>query len=77
MDAETAIWALLAKRAPGATICPSEAARLLSPEGWRARMDEVRGVGARLAAEGRLAVLQGGRAVDPAAAGPIRYGALP
>ena len=76
MDAETAILNLLAKRTPGATICPSEAARVLEREDWRARMDEVRGAGIRLADEGRLAVLQGGEAVDPMTAkGPIRYGA--
>ena len=43
MTAEEAILALLAERAEGATICPSEAARRLAgPEGdWRAEMDAV------------------------------------
>lgn len=76
MDAETVILDLLAKRAPGATICPSEAARAMAPEDWRQRMEAVRAAGVRLAAEGRLSVLQGGAPVDPATAkGPIRYGA--
>ncbi len=43
MTPEDAILALLAQRAAGATICPSEAARLLAgPQGdWRAEMDAV------------------------------------
>lgn len=40
---EQAILHLLAKRGPGKTICPSEAARLLAGNGadWRAHMDDV------------------------------------
>ena len=76
MEAEAAILDLLSKRAPGATFCPSEAARAMASEDWRRRMDEVRAAGARLAAEGRLSVLQSGEPVDPSTAtGPIRYGA--
>jgi hypothetical protein len=43
VSAEEAILALLAERAHDATICPSEAARLLAgPEGdWRAQMGAV------------------------------------
>ena len=43
MTAEEAIRALLAQRAESATICPSEAARLLARSGgdWRAEMDAV------------------------------------
>lgn len=43
MTPEDAILALLAQRAAGATICPSEAARLLAgPQGdWRAEMEAV------------------------------------
>lgn len=43
MTAGEAILALLAQRAEGATICPSEAARLLAgPKGdWRAEMEAV------------------------------------
>ncbi|TAD71989.1 MAG: DUF3253 domain-containing protein [Sphingomonadales bacterium] len=42
-DAILAVLAVLAERATGATICPSEAARhLAGPEGdWRAHMDAV------------------------------------
>lgn len=45
--AREAILSLLAQRAPGATLCPSEVARLLRParneldEGWRAMMPSV------------------------------------
>jgi len=43
MNAEDAILAVLARRAAGATACPSEAARYLAgPQGdWRAQMDTV------------------------------------
>ena len=43
MTAEAAILALLEERAPGRTICPTEAAKALAGAGgdWRARMREV------------------------------------
>ena len=43
MTPEAAIASLLDSRAPGATICPSEAARLLAGDDgdWRARMGDV------------------------------------
>ncbi len=57
---------------PG-TVCPSEAARRVDPEGWRALMEPARAAAARLVAAGRAEVTQGGVVVDPAAArGPIR-----
>ena len=76
MNARDAILRLLAERASGKTICPSEAARAMDPEGWRGRMDAVRAAGAALAAEGRLVVSQRGERVPPDAPGAIRYGAL-
>lgn len=70
---EAAIDALLARRAPGATICPSDAARALDPEDWRAHMDAVRAVAFALADRGRLEVTQRGEVVDGRTArGPIR-----
>lgn len=65
-------------RSPGATLCPSEVARDLFPEGeWRSEMERVRRAGRRLAAAGRLEVTQGGRVVDFSdARGAIRYRAL-
>lgn len=72
-DLQHAILALLSRRAPEATICPSEAARAVAPDDWRPLMDPAREAAARLAAKGRLEVLQGGRKVDPEdARGPIR-----
>jgi hypothetical protein len=73
LSAEEAIRALLAQRGPDKTICPSEAARALDPDGWRAQMPTVREAAARMAAEGEIEATQGGAAVDPLAArGPIR-----
>jgi hypothetical protein len=72
-DIEAAIAALLARRAPGRTICPSEAARALDADGWRARMDAVRAVAFAMADRGELEVTQRGEVVDGRAArGPIR-----
>lgn len=65
---------LLDARRDGATICPSDAARALRPDGdWRALMDDVRRVAADETEAGRLEVRQRGERVDPSAArGPIR-----
>ena len=72
-DLGHAILELLSRRAPDATICPSEAARAVAPDDWRPLMDPARDAAARVAARGRLEVLQGGREVDPEGArGPIR-----
>jgi hypothetical protein len=69
-----AIDRVLDARHEGATICPSEAARALRPDGdWRALMDDVRRVAADEASAGRLEVRQGGERVDPERArGAIR-----
>ncbi len=70
---EAAIDGLLARRASGRTICPSEAARALDPERWRERMDAVREVAFAMADRGRLEVTQRGSVVDGRTArGPIR-----
>ena len=72
VDARAAILALLAERAEGATICPSEVARALSDD-WRPLMPAVRAAAAELAASREVEVTQGGEVVDPATArGPIR-----
>ena len=71
--AETAIVAVLSERARGATICPSEAARRVDADDWRAQMEPVRDAARRLAARGIIEVTQGGHVVDAATArGPIR-----
>jgi hypothetical protein len=68
-----AILELLDQRAPEASICPSEAARVLGGDDFRPHMDAVREAAAKLADEGAIEVTQGGRRVDIAdARGPIR-----
>jgi hypothetical protein len=70
---EEAIMALLRARGPDKTICPSEAARCVSPDDWRALMDSTRAVAARLASEGRIEVTQQGETIDlTSAQGPVR-----
>jgi len=70
---EETLRALLAKRDPTSSICPSEVARAVGGSDWRPLMQPVRDVARRLADEGSLQVTQGGRVVDPGAArGPIR-----
>jgi hypothetical protein len=70
---EQQIRTLLAARAGGATICPSEAARAVDPEGWQALMEPARAAARRLVAAGEVEITQGGRAVDPSTCkGPIR-----
>jgi len=70
---ETAIVELLEQRARSATICPSEAARNVDPDGWRELMKPARHAAHRLVAEGQIEIVQQGRVVDPSTArGPIR-----
>jgi len=70
---ERTIVDLLSSRAAGASICPSEAARLADPDRWQERMEEVRRAARRLVASGVVEITQGGRVVDPSTArGPIR-----
>ena len=68
-----AIETLLDRRRPGASICPSEAARVVWPEDWRAHMEEVREAARVLMHEGRLEITQQGRRVSSANfKGPVR-----
>jgi len=70
---ESAILSLLATRARGATICPSEAARQLSPDDWQELMEPARCAARRLHNAGTIQITQGGKRVDPSRAkGPIR-----
>ena len=72
-DLERVILRLLSQRSPGASICPSDAARAARPDGWRALMAEVRAAAGRLAARGEVDVTQRGQVVDIAVArGPVR-----
>ena len=70
---EHEIGALLDSRASDASICPSEAARAVDPEGRRELMPAARAAAGRLAAAGAAQVTQGGQVVDVATArGPVR-----
>jgi hypothetical protein len=73
-EAERAILDLLARRDPGKTICPSDAARALGgDEGFRELMPVVRDAARALVAEGRIVVTQRGEPVDlDSARGAIR-----
>ena len=70
---ETALRDLLDRRAAGATVCPSEAARAVAPEDWRPLMDDARAAAQRLVDAGEAEITQGGQVVDLATAkGPVR-----
>ncbi len=70
-----AILALLERRGPGKTICPSDAARAVAGDGFRPLMAAAREVAATLVDEGVVRVTQRGEPVDPRTArGPIRIG---
>jgi hypothetical protein len=68
------ILELLADRAAGATICPSEAARAVGGEDdWRELMEPARRAARRLVDAGEVEITQRGAVVDPSTAkGPIR-----
>lgn len=73
-EAETTIRALLERRDPGKTICPSEAARALAgDDSFRPLMPLVRDAARSLVERGELEVTQSGRVIDlDTARGPIR-----
>ncbi len=72
-ELEAAIVELLERRAGGATICPSEAAKLVQPDDWRDLMEPARCAARRLVAEGTVVITQKGKVVEPSTAkGPIR-----
>lgn len=67
-----AMRALLRKRAPGKTICPSEAARIAGGSDWRSLMPATREVALQLQRSGWLDITQGGKCVEPPARGAMR-----
>jgi len=72
-ELEMTILRLLDDRASGASICPSEAAKVVGGADWHPLMEEVRSAARRLVVEGQVVITQGGRVVDPSTAkGPIR-----
>ena len=62
---EAKAFELLAQRDAGKTICPSEVARALDPEGWRRLMPKVRAEAVGMARQGRLVITRHGKPVDP------------
>lgn len=73
-----AISALACHRSPGATICPSDAARAVGGDRWRSLMDEARAAARDLAAQGQVEVTQRGAPIDAAGPwrGPVRIRAV-
>ena len=70
---EAALRGLLQARPGHASVCPSEVARAVDPEGWRDLMGPARAAARRLTAAGEVEITQSGRVVDPSTArGPIR-----
>ena len=70
---EQQVLHLLGARAPGATICPSEAARAVGGLSWRQLMEPARAAAQRLVARGEVEITQRGRVVDGSTArGPVR-----
>jgi hypothetical protein len=68
------VRALLARRGPERSICPSDAARVVGGETWRDTMDAVRAVARDLARSGEVRLTSGSIEVDPdgEVRGPIR-----
>ncbi|WP_028644735.1 DUF3253 domain-containing protein [Nocardioides sp. URHA0020] len=70
---QQSILDLLGARRPGATICPSDAARAVGGAEWRPLMDRARDAAQRLVDTGDVVITQGGEVVDLASArGPVR-----
>jgi hypothetical protein len=68
-----AILELLERRAPGKTICPSDAARMVAGSAFRPLMPAARAAAADLVVAGEVEVTQRGKVVDiEHARGPIR-----
>jgi hypothetical protein len=73
-DVQDGILRLLAQRGAGKTICPSEVARAIDADDWRAHMAVVREAARALAMSGAIEVTQRGHvlAADGIWAGAIR-----
>ncbi|MBV9495924.1 MAG: DUF3253 domain-containing protein [Acidobacteria bacterium] len=69
---EEALLAMLDERT--SSVCPSEVARRMEPDGWRAHMEAVRDAARRLAHRGLVTITQRGKPLDPdeECRGPIR-----
>jgi hypothetical protein len=73
-DLKQAILSQLRSRRAGATICPSEVARAVGQDDWRALVPAVREAAATLAAEGLIEITSNGDVLSPGPPpdGPVR-----
>ena len=62
---EAGILSLVVARGPGKSICPSEVARAIKPEGWQSLMGPVRQAAQRLVQAGSIDILRKGKPVPP------------
>lgn len=70
---QATILELLSAAGASATICPSDAARVVGGDDWNDLIEPARRAARRLVASGEVDITQGGRVVDPSTArGPIR-----
>ncbi len=70
---EAALCDKLSRVRTGGTVCPSDAARAVSPDDWRRLMGPAREAARRLVDAGGAEITQGGEVVDlDTARGPIR-----
>lgn len=69
-----ALRALALHRGPDSSTCPSDAARAVGGEGWRALMADTREVARELARSGQVEITQRGKVLDPDGdwRGPVR-----
>ncbi|WP_347569048.1 DUF3253 domain-containing protein [Qipengyuania flavescens] len=72
-DLEATILEMLGQRAEGATICPSEVARRLAPDAWRAEMSAVHCATDTLVIRGEVLLSWQGKPM-PRRKGPYRIG---
>jgi hypothetical protein len=71
---EAAIMALLRSRRSGASICPSDVARIVGGKTWRAMLPMVRERAVKMSGRGRIDILRRGRVVkENPTAGVLRY----
>jgi hypothetical protein len=71
---DAAIMALLRSRRSGASVCPSDLARIVGGKTWRAMLPVVRDRAVRMSARGRIAILRRGRVIkENPTRGVLRY----
>ena len=72
-DLEAEILKMLGRRAEGATLCPSEVARFVAPDDWRAEMIAVHAATDKLVSRGEISLSWKGELM-PRRKGPYRIG---